>query len=262
MIGRNDPCPCGSGKKYKKCCLPIEERVYRKTGSKNMLVPLQAFAEGNKVDHELAKAFYSTDFIDLRNWNVSELNLLINLTEISRSIDLCLSNKYFISTLKLIYSAIDNLAYLGTRKLSVSNSDFIKWDNLFLLPDSSLPCTAEELWASRCGLLHQNTVATCNLSSGTKKIFYAWGTANPEDGLKHVNSAGREQCRFVNINYLQNALKKGMLTFLKTISSNSQLKQSVIEKAEKYFCNIDKEAYTKYNPALIQASSNLSLKND
>ncbi|RYZ84342.1 MAG: DUF1186 domain-containing protein, partial [Proteobacteria bacterium] len=20
-IGRNDPCPCGSGKKYKKCCL-------------------------------------------------------------------------------------------------------------------------------------------------------------------------------------------------------------------------------------------------
>ncbi len=24
-VGRNDPCPCGSGKKYKKCCLPIHE---------------------------------------------------------------------------------------------------------------------------------------------------------------------------------------------------------------------------------------------
>ncbi|WP_050988031.1 SEC-C metal-binding domain-containing protein [Thiothrix nivea] len=21
LVGRNDPCPCGSGKKYKKCCL-------------------------------------------------------------------------------------------------------------------------------------------------------------------------------------------------------------------------------------------------
>jgi uncharacterized protein YecA (UPF0149 family) len=21
QAGRNDPCPCGSGKKYKKCCL-------------------------------------------------------------------------------------------------------------------------------------------------------------------------------------------------------------------------------------------------
>ena len=24
-IGRNDPCPCGSGKKYKKCCLDKED---------------------------------------------------------------------------------------------------------------------------------------------------------------------------------------------------------------------------------------------
>ncbi len=26
-VGRNDPCPCGSGKKFKKCC---EEKVTRK----------------------------------------------------------------------------------------------------------------------------------------------------------------------------------------------------------------------------------------
>jgi uncharacterized protein YecA (UPF0149 family) len=25
-IGRNEPCPCGSGKKYKKCCLGADER--------------------------------------------------------------------------------------------------------------------------------------------------------------------------------------------------------------------------------------------
>jgi hypothetical protein len=24
-VGRNEPCPCGSGKKYKKCCLPADE---------------------------------------------------------------------------------------------------------------------------------------------------------------------------------------------------------------------------------------------
>jgi uncharacterized protein YchJ len=27
--GRNDPCPCGSGKKYKKCCLPMHEAEQR-----------------------------------------------------------------------------------------------------------------------------------------------------------------------------------------------------------------------------------------
>ncbi|GLS42638.1 DUF1186 domain-containing protein [Methylobacterium brachythecii] len=26
-VGRNDPCPCGSGKKYKKCCLDAEQPV-------------------------------------------------------------------------------------------------------------------------------------------------------------------------------------------------------------------------------------------
>ncbi len=25
-IGRNDPCPCGSGKKFKKCCLGESDR--------------------------------------------------------------------------------------------------------------------------------------------------------------------------------------------------------------------------------------------
>lgn len=32
-MGRNDPCPCGSGKKYKKCCLPKEEAQYRQENS-------------------------------------------------------------------------------------------------------------------------------------------------------------------------------------------------------------------------------------
>ena len=26
-VGRNDPCPCGSGKKFKKCCLGKNESV-------------------------------------------------------------------------------------------------------------------------------------------------------------------------------------------------------------------------------------------
>jgi hypothetical protein len=33
-IGRNDPCPCKSGKKYKKCCQPVGHRRWiKKNGS-------------------------------------------------------------------------------------------------------------------------------------------------------------------------------------------------------------------------------------
>jgi len=31
-IGRNDPCPCGSGKKYKKCCAAKDAAKPKKKG--------------------------------------------------------------------------------------------------------------------------------------------------------------------------------------------------------------------------------------
>jgi hypothetical protein len=32
-VGRNDPCPCGSGKKYKKCCLDLDRQAERAGGA-------------------------------------------------------------------------------------------------------------------------------------------------------------------------------------------------------------------------------------
>jgi preprotein translocase subunit SecA len=32
-VGRNDPCPCGSGKKYKNCCLDKDMAVGKNTES-------------------------------------------------------------------------------------------------------------------------------------------------------------------------------------------------------------------------------------
>lgn len=52
-IGRNDPCPCGSGKKYKKCCYPDSEkkkeieRALRKADKKEDIISL--INEGIKV---------------------------------------------------------------------------------------------------------------------------------------------------------------------------------------------------------------------
>jgi hypothetical protein len=45
-VGRNDPCPCGSGKKYKKCCLAKDEAAER-----------QAYAERAATQREIAQVF-------------------------------------------------------------------------------------------------------------------------------------------------------------------------------------------------------------
>lgn len=50
-VGRNEPCPCGSGKKYKKCCLPRHEEVRK-------LIPLEEVLrmdEKNKRRESLEK---------------------------------------------------------------------------------------------------------------------------------------------------------------------------------------------------------------
>lgn len=36
-IGRNDPCPCGSGKKYKRCCLAVDQAA--RTAAREPLDP-------------------------------------------------------------------------------------------------------------------------------------------------------------------------------------------------------------------------------
>jgi hypothetical protein len=52
-IGRNDPCPCGSGKKYKSCCLTKKDNVFSFPGSipdDNKFAEYQAFVESRNPE--------------------------------------------------------------------------------------------------------------------------------------------------------------------------------------------------------------------
>jgi len=60
-VKRNDPCPCGSGKKYKQCCLPKDraaqaERVAWERAVQNMRVALIGFAKETSLAKDLAFA--------------------------------------------------------------------------------------------------------------------------------------------------------------------------------------------------------------
>lgn len=59
-IGRNDPCLCGSGKKYKKCCLinqSTEGILDLKTAENSLLSKLVAFANSSKLSDHQKQAF-------------------------------------------------------------------------------------------------------------------------------------------------------------------------------------------------------------
>lgn len=53
-MGRNDPCPCGSGKKYKKCCLDKDQATARAERARTTVLVEQqqreAFAAAQALD--------------------------------------------------------------------------------------------------------------------------------------------------------------------------------------------------------------------
>jgi SEC-C motif len=54
--GRNDPCPCGSGAKYKKCCLEKDEAARTAAAATNAAAVAAAAAAAPPVAHELPTA--------------------------------------------------------------------------------------------------------------------------------------------------------------------------------------------------------------
>ncbi len=71
QTGRNEPCPCGSGKKYKKCCLEQEQATPRNTAA-GVSAELQQAMGGHEFNSlEEAQAF-ADNFMGQRNQKPSD----------------------------------------------------------------------------------------------------------------------------------------------------------------------------------------------
>ena len=69
--GRNEPCPCGSGKKYKRCCMGQDKTASQNTVSGVSTGLLEALAGREFNSLEEAQAFGET-FMEQRNQKPSD----------------------------------------------------------------------------------------------------------------------------------------------------------------------------------------------
>ena len=72
-IGRNEPCPCGSGKKYKRCCLTkgVAALGFKPEERQRALIMLERFVE-KELGREGDAAYDS--FYDQWDGRLDELN--------------------------------------------------------------------------------------------------------------------------------------------------------------------------------------------
>src|SRR5687767_13059414 len=85
-VGRNDPCPCGSGRKYKHCCLRAADadetaRVRLRT-VEGILIP----ALVSYVDAEFGDAFFDEAWEEFFAWDAVPETTLIRVNSARRSI--------------------------------------------------------------------------------------------------------------------------------------------------------------------------------
>lgn len=105
---------------------------------------------------------------------MSQITLNTNLDELITAIQQCLDSKLILASLILIYAGIDTLAWLdiNDNRLDVRGEDFIKWTNQFLKPNLNLSCTSEDLYGSRCGIIHSfSPLSRIERKGRAKKTF-------------------------------------------------------------------------------------------
>jgi hypothetical protein len=67
LAGRNDPCPCGSGRKYKHCCLNTTTAPPRRPGAGDVAAELRRILEGQGVQSLEEAQKLATAFMQRRN---------------------------------------------------------------------------------------------------------------------------------------------------------------------------------------------------
>ena len=122
----------------------------------------------------------------------------------------------------------------------VTRNDFIRWVNEFMLPGSGLACTAEELYSSRCNLIHSYApewgTGVNRRERETRKINYAWSKGSGAVLESHVSKQPeKDKTVLVYTDELVNSLKMAIERFSSSLSFNRALSELVYERSEKYF---------------------------
>lgn len=105
----------------------------------------------------------------------------------------CIAKRRPRPALVLLYSAIEASAWLERPdgQADTYGSDFANWCDRFLLPNSSIPCTAAELYSSRCAVIHTPGADSRSVRErGARMVFFSNDPANEGDTLKQAASLG------------------------------------------------------------------------
>jgi len=160
------------------------------------------------------------------------------------SIDLCINNNLHVPALILIYTGIDIASSIDPSSDThvVTRDNFIKWCKTYLLADQKLECSAIDLYAARCALIHSSTPYS-NLSEkgNAKLILYTCGNKKADDLNNLIKTCDLSiSARTVHIETFAKIFKIALVTFIEEVSKSPEKVRIINKKSKKVFANISK----------------------
>jgi hypothetical protein len=161
--------------------------------------------------------------------------------ELVQTVDVLSERQLRLPALLVLYAGIDIMASLDRPESSseVKPTDFVKWADRYLLAGTRLACSAEDLYAARCGLLHTYVAESRRSRDGkATQIWYAWGDASAEELQARINVAEVPPAVAVHVGDLSAAFRLGIERFKQSILDESEKANLVYERAAKFFGNL------------------------
>ncbi|MCB0539773.1 MAG: hypothetical protein H6571_17985 [Lewinellaceae bacterium] len=161
-------------------------------------------------------------------------------SDIIQTIEEALEKERIVPCLILIFSAIDSFSFLAEKSDRTGRSVFKSWVKKWMLTKYPLPCNENDIYAARCGLLHQQ-VSESNLSKEgrAKQIYYSWGNSNHEILESAISKSNkRANVVAVKVEDLFWSFRKGLTDCKIEIGKDKNWECIFKEKAKKLFINV------------------------
>lgn len=166
----------------------------------------------------------------------------LHIIDLIDSIEDCAKKCRILPCLTLLYSGMDVMASLNAEHGEGNQVIFVRWVDNYLLKGQNLGCTALDLYAARCGIVHTFTAHSDLYERGkARKIAYAWGLGTSHD-LKRTNEAlGHSEWLSLHIGDLIHAFRCAIAAHLEHIEADAPSKARFEKASGLWFSTVDGE---------------------
>jgi hypothetical protein len=162
-----------------------------------------------------------------------------HVIDLVEAIEDCRAKGRILPCLTLLYSGIDIVASLEAKPGESTQSAFVSWVDRYLLKGQCFSCTALDVYAARCGIVHTFTPESRLRQSGKARVIaYAWGNADATALEKSGKLLG-DDFSAVHVNDLVRAFRDGIQRQLDEVCKSQERKRRFDKAAARWFSPLD-----------------------